>query len=312
MDEITQQKKIVVFDCTRFKFSRVLMEHWERMGHIVKYSMYFDPVMVHWADICFFDWVDNSLIRASNPDDEFWKTNPQPRFGEKKIVTRCHDIDAWTGHYHQVNWSWVNDLIFIGDHIQKLVTENISIPENVKIHKVKHGIDTNKFVFRNREKNNKIAWVGRIVGHKCIELALQVLAENPEYELHAVGTSLDSWELYYVNDFVKRNNLKFFHYPQVDNINDFLDDKSFILLTSFKEAFSYASAEGMSKGLKPLIHHFYGASSVWDKKYLWEKVSDVKLMLEGDYNPEEYRKYIEDNYPLDKMLENYDKILGLK
>jgi hypothetical protein len=143
-----------------------------------------------------------------------------------------------------------------------------------------------------------------------LELALQVLAENPEYELHAVGSSLDSWELAYVDDFVKRNNLKFYYLPQVDDINSFLEDKTYILLTSFKEAFSYIVGEAMSKGLKPLVHHFYGAENVWDKKYLWNKASEVKPMLK-DYDPQEYRDYIIKHYNLERMLKEYDKIMGL-
>jgi glycosyltransferase involved in cell wall biosynthesis len=300
---------IAISDCTRFKFSKELMKHWADLGHTVKYSMYWNPEHVEWADIVFFDWVDNSLIRASNPNDEFYKDGrfkPLPK--GKHIITRCHDIDAWMKHYKSVDWTWVDDLIFVADHIRDMVLNDLDLPTNVKVHTIKHGIDLNKYTFREKPKGNKIAWIGRIVGHKGLELALQVLAENPEYELHVVGSSLDSWEFAYVDDFVTRNKLKFFHQAEVQDINVFLEDKDFILLTSFKEAFSYVSAEAMAKGIKPLIHHFWGAETVWDKKYLWEKVSDVKSMLEGSYEPEVYRRYIKDNYSLERMLKNYDEV----
>ena len=302
--------KIAIFDCCRFKFLGDLIKHWTEQGHEIKKTLYWDPRMVEWADVTFFDWADMSLIRASNPEDELYKNNNLTIPKGKHIVCRCHDIDAWCGHYQRINWEVVDDLIFVAPHIRDLVLESLKPPANLKIHLVKHGIDTDKFTLRNAERNNKIAWIGRITHHKCLELALQVLAENPTYELHAVGTSLDSWELAYVDDFVKRNNLKFFHYPEV-NVNQFLEDKTYILLTSFKEAFSYAIGEGMAKGLKPLIHNFYGAENVWDKKYRWDKVSEVKEMLEGEYAPQEYRDYIRTNYPLEKMLQEYDKILKL-
>lgn len=299
--------KIALFDCCIFKFSQVLIDHWTKQGHEVRKDRYFDPKLVHWADISFFDWVDNSLIRASTPDDELWKDNPQPQ--NKKIITRCHDIDAWAEHYKNVNWKWVNDLIFVSDHIEKMVKREIKFPFNLKIHNIKHGIDFDKFTYKERNHGNKIAWVGNINHHKCLELALQVLAENPEYELHVIGKHLDSWEKAYVEAFVKRNNLKFFYQPEVEDINKFLEDKNFILLTSFKEAFSYIVGEAMSKGIKPLIHHFYGAENIWHKDYLWNKTSDVKPILTGKYNSAEYRNFIQMYYPLDKMLENYDKLL---
>lgn len=304
--------KIALFDCCRFKFSKVLIDHWEKQGHEVRKTLYWDPKMVEWSDVVFFDWTDNSMIRFSNPNDELYTANGLTIPRNKRIITRCHDIDAWCGHYARVDWSLVDDLIFVGKHIQDLVLGNQPMPSNVNVHLFKHGIELERFPFRNKAKGNKIAWVGRIVGHKCIELALQVLAENPTYELHCLGSSLDSWELYYVNDFCKRNNLKFFHTPESPNVDEFLQDKDYILLTSFKEAFSYAIGEGMAKGLKPLIHHFYGAENVWPQKYIWEKVSDVKPMLEGDYNPQEYHDFIANNYPMDNFFKQYDDLIKPK
>ena len=237
--------KIAIFDCCRFKFMGDLIKHWEEQGHEIKKSLYWDPRMVDWADHTFFDWADMSLIRATNSNDPLYKDTGLTIPKNKHIICRCHDIDAWCGHYHQIDWTYVSDLIFVAKHIKDLVLESLVPPPNLKIHLIKHGVNTDKFTLRkNPEKNNKIAWVGSIKGHKCIELALQVLAENPDYELHVAGTSLDSWELAYVNDFVKRNNLKFFYHGQVDDINTFLEDKTYILLTSFKEAFSFAIGEG--------------------------------------------------------------------
>ena len=304
-------KKIALFDCCRFKFMGDLINHWQEKGHEVKKTLYWDPRMVEWADLTFFDWADNSLIRFSNPEDPLYKELGLTIPKNKHIVCRCHDIDAWCGHYHRINWELVNDLIFVAPHIKDLVLESLKPPANLKIHLIKHGVNTNKYTLRkNPERNNKIAWIGRITHHKCLELALQVLVENPYYELHVAGTSLDSWELAYVNDFVKRNGLKFFYYGEVPDINEWLEDKTYILLTSFKEAFSFVIGESMAKGIKPLIHHFYGAENVWDKKYLWDKVSECQKMLtEYEYNPNEYRDYIVNYYPLERMLKSYDDIL---
>ena len=179
--------KIALFDCCRFKFMGELIRHWEELGHEVRKTLYWDPRMVEWADITFFDWADNSLIRCSNPDDPLYKENGLTLPRGKRIICRCHDIDAWCGHYHRIDWTLVSDLIFVGQHIKDLVLESLNPPPNLKIHLIKHGIDLNKFTKRVGDRNNKIAWVGRITHHKCLELALQVLAENPEYELHAFG-----------------------------------------------------------------------------------------------------------------------------
>ena len=220
-----------------------------------------------------------------------------------------HDLDAWIGQTNGVNWNFINHLVFVSEHIKNKVLSEIELPSTTKVSLIKHGVNMDKFVFRNKPKGKKIAWINNIAWHKNLVLALQVLIENPEYELHTVGSSLGGWHKAYVDNFVERNNLKFFYQENVENVNDFLQDKDFILLTSSKESFSFITGEAMSIGLKPLIHRFWGAENIWNEKYIWDKISEVKGMLNEDYNPQEYRTYIEQNYPLSKMLAEYDRII---
>lgn len=295
--------KIALFDHCR-KFTSELINHWGKQGYEVKIDRYLDPALVKWADITFFEFCDISIQRASHKEDEFWKgTQPQ----DKNIIVRCHDIDAWVGNHKGVNWNWVNHLVFVADHIREKVLNEIEISKTLQVHCIKHGINLDKYTFRKRKPENKIAWIGNICQHKCLPLALQVLVENPEYELHVVGTGFREWEQAYVNHFVKVNNLKYLYTPVVDDINEFLEDKSYLLLTSFKEAFSFVVGEAMAKGIKPLIHNFLGADKIWPKELIWNKVSDIKPMLQ-EYNSWEYRDYIKNNYSLEEMLKKYDEI----
>ena len=300
--------KICIFDHVN-KFTYDLIEHWKKQGHEVFKDRYLDPALVAKSDSVFFEFCDISIQRGSDPNDSFYKDNP--RSEGKNIIVRAHDIDLHTGNFRGVHWEWVNHLVFVGEHMKDKFLPQMDIPESVKVHVIPHGINTKRFTFREKPKGNKIAWVGNINWPKSLNLALQVLAENSEYELHVVGSSLDRWQKWYVDEFVKRNNLKFFYQPSVESINDFLDDKDFILLTSQKEAFSFAIGEGMAKGLKPLIHNFPGAEEVWPKKYIWNKVSEAKIMLEEDFRPREYKYYIDQTYPLSKNLEEYNKLINI-
>ena len=96
-----------------------------------------------------------------------------------------------------------------------------------------------------------------------------------------------------------------------DFLNKFLEDMNYAICFSKKETFSYAIAEGMCKGLKPIIHDFYGAEDIWDKKYIWDTIDEaIKMTINDDYNPYEYRKYITDKYSLNNMLARFnEKIL---
>lgn len=300
--------KITLFDSVR-KFTGDLVDHWESQGHSVVIDRYWDASKVANSDVAFFEFVDNSLMRASDPNDSMYKEMGLTRPTGKKIIARCHDIDAWCGNHMRIQWDFVTDLVFVAKHIQDKVLSEIKLPKNVNVHLIKHGINPDKFTFREKPVGKNIVWVGHCNEAKNLPLALQSLVANPDYSLHVVGDQLDKWKQAYVLDFVNRNKLNFYHYEHVDDMNQFLDEMDFLLLTSMKEAWSYIAFESCCKGIKPLIHHFYGAENIFDKKYLWNKISEVKLMLEGEYIHSEYRNYAEVNYNFKEYLVNYDKLL---
>jgi len=298
--------KIAIIDECNGRFTNEIKAHWEK-SHEVRFDKYLDPKLVLWADTTFFDWAGNNSQRASDPNDSFWKEVPQPK--DKNIILRIHDVDAWVGQHRGIQWEWINHLVFVAKHIQDKVLSEIEVPESTKVHLIKHGINPEKFTFREKPLGKKIAWIGHCNQAKNLPLALQVFAANPDYSLHIVGSELGSWQKAYVFDFIKRNNLDVHYQEHVEDINEFLEDKDFFLLTSMKEAWSYVTAEAALKGIKPLIHHFFGASGVWPEKYLWDKVSEVRPMLENDYNSQEYKNYIETNYSFERMIKEYDEIL---
>lgn len=308
--------KISITDECQGKFSDVLKDHWEQQGHEVWFDKYFDPKKILWADVAFFDWAGNNVQRASYPEDDFWKETGQPQ--DKNIILRIHDIDYWAGSAGRVNYPWINNLVFVAKHIQNKVLSEITLTDKTKVHFIKHGVDTTKFTFSDRFPERKIAWVGNINDPKKLETALLVLADLPrDYSLHVVGKGLISWRKAYVEYFIKQNNLNVEFIESVDSMNDFLEDKDFFLYTSVKEAFGFSPAEAMSKGVKSLIHNYYGADVVWkDYPYVWNTVAQAtQMIMETIYMPtyleakQSYRRYIEDNYPYQAMLDKYDELL---
>ncbi|MEX0596036.1 MAG: hypothetical protein WD512_06000, partial [Candidatus Paceibacterota bacterium] len=196
--------KICIFDGVN-KFTQPLIDDWTAKGHEIKKDKSWDPRLVSWADVTFFEFCDISIQRASDKNDSFYQN---PEFGEqprgKKIIVREHDIEAWVGNHRGVQWNFVTDLVFVSEHIKNKVLSEITLPETTKVHLIKHGVDTSKWTFKERQHGNKIVWVNNINHQKNLQLALYVLAENPEYELHVVGKGLDKWLEYYVKSFIER------------------------------------------------------------------------------------------------------------
>ena len=303
---------ITIFDSNNGKFSNVLRFHWQSLGHEVRYTPLWDPRLVEGADVVFFEWADTSIQRASDPSDKFYEefkcSFPK---GKTRIICRCHDIDMWCHNLRGIQKGFMEDLIFVAKHTARIAHEREEDNAD-RVHIIPHGIDLDKFTFKERTKTKKIAWVGRYDANKNYYKPFEILLELPrDYELHMCGRRhIALWEEAYFDTLVKRNNLKVVYTADEPDMNAWLEDKEYYLLTSGKEAFSYSTAECMAKGIKPIINHFYAAEEIYPEKYIYDKISDaVKMITSDEYNPQEYRDYIAKNYELKRMLAEYDQIV---
>ncbi|MEJ2647042.1 MAG: hypothetical protein P8016_01380, partial [Sedimentisphaerales bacterium] len=62
-------------------------------------------------------------------------------------------------------------------------------------------------------------------------------------------------------------------------------------------------------GLKPVIHNFPGASEIFKPEYLFNIAEGFcEQILSDSYEPHEYRRFVEENYPLAKQLSEVNKL----
>jgi glycosyltransferase involved in cell wall biosynthesis len=297
---------IALFDSNSGKFSFPMKEHWEKEGHEVKYEYGYNPVLANDSDATFIDVCDGNAIVATTGGDqgESWI------YRGNKLVVRAIDIDVWAGHYQSVDWSKVSDVIFIAKHIKELAEKAIDFESfGTRVHLIPCGVDGNKFTLkRDLKPNKKIAMVAELWYAKGIDMALEFATLLPEgYELHILGKwCLDGWHASWVNYFVSQHHLeskvKFIDY--VEDMNEWLEDKTYAITFSRKEAFSYAIAEGMAKGLIPLIHDFQGARDIWQRKFIFSNCAEaLRIMRSYHYPDPSYRNWVLERYSLDKMMD---------
>lgn len=321
--------KVAIFNPQMGRFLDDAVARW-RSTHDVRMERYYNPELVLWADVVIFFTTDNNIKSATNPDEAIladdsnffpWDMHDMDLTG-KKIIVMPVDIEVYLGHHLGVKWDVVTDVVFIAPHIQALVEKDIDFAAtNTKVHCMPLGVDTDKFNFVDKPIGKKIAWVCEKWPTKGIDYALQIMAMLPkDYELHTIGGWNDRqpWEKAYQEDFIKRHDIKFFDYEWVEDQNEWLADKDFILSCSKKEAFGMGIAEGMSKGLVPVIHHFYGAENLWVKDQyndlLWDTVDEaVSTITRSVHVRQYYRDFLFDKgYDLQSMLSRLDKIIGEK
>lgn len=301
---------IAVIDTNIRKFTRDMMEHWRAQGHEVNFRHTLHLPHIEQADVLWFDCLDNNLVQATRKYPALIR--------DKFVVVRAIDIDVWAGHFNNVDWLYVDELIFIADHVRAHFQSKASPPLHVGIHTIPCGVSVEKFTLRADPTGNRnIAVVMRLNHGKGLDLLLQAIAMLPEYTFHILGKwnlagHESYWYRYYAKQFLDRYD-NWTLTEHVDDVNAWLEDKTQAIVFSKKEAFSYAAAEALAKGIEVHIHHFYGADAIWPGKFLWWALDELVYRITSlEYNVARARRNraaIMTLYPLDRMLESFDKIL---
>lgn len=321
--------KILLHDPYGLKFTSDMRDWWEKQGHEVNYQRYYNPQLANeWADVIWFDTADNNIASATNPGQALladdanyrpWDLHDMDLTG-KKIIVRPIDIEVWQGHQSATHWDLVDDVIFIADHIRQIADVE-ALPKltgKTKFHTIPCGVNLDRFKFAERQPGFDIAIVSEKWNSKGTHLLLQVILKlqkiDPRYKIHWLGQRSDhNWEYAYFDEFVEHHKLNI-EFTNILNdgstVDDFLEGKNFLLHGSIKEGFSYATAEAMAKGIKPVIHRFYGADAIWGDM-TWDTIDEaVDMITDGTYDSQSYRKYLIDHrLTLPQMMESFDSII---
>lgn len=318
--------KIALFDPYSLKFTDGMMKWWQDHGNEVHYSQYYNPEIALWADLIWFDTCDNNLCSATNPgaaimDDD---ANFQPwdlhdeAFRGKRVIVRPIDIEVWQGHHNASRWDVVDDVIFVADHIRAVANEHElnDRQENLRVFTIPCAVDLTKFTYKERKPGFNIAvvaerWMSKGEDY-VLQIAMKLKEIDPRYKIHWLGKRSDyAWEHAYFDEFIEHYNLPIEITNVVDSVDEFLDDKDILLHASHKEAFSYATAEAMAKGIKPVLHRFYGADSLWGDLPTWSTIDEaVEMITSQSYNSASYVDYlIKHEYTLPQMMERIDKVI---
>lgn len=259
-----------------------------------------------WADICWFEWCDELVIYGS-----------QLELGKKrKIVCRLHSYEAFTNYPAQVNWDYINKLIFVAGHVQKFVVDNYKIDKEKTI-VIPNGIDVDGWIFKERKPGFNIAYVGYINYKKGPMFLLHTFKAlynmDNKYKLYIAGKFQDNRDVLYFQQMIKEFGLEnnFFFEGWQENLDKWLEDKNYILCTSILESQNISVMQAMVKGIKPIIHNFVGAKEIYPARYLWNTIDEaVAMIMSDDYDSEEYRRFIKNKYSLKKQIIKIKELLA--
>ncbi|AYD39784.1 glycosyltransferase [Clostridium fermenticellae] len=260
------------------------------------------------ADICWFEWCDDLVVYGSKLDVA----------KEKIIVCRLHSYEVFTNYINLVNWRNIDKLICVGKNICDILKNKISV-EDKKVEVIQNGININSYNYKDRSDGINIAYVGYINFKKGPMLLIHTFKamyeKNRNYKLYIAGEFQDERYVLYFSHMIKKMHMEknIIYNGWQDDINQWLEDKNYILCTSVLESQNLSVMQAMSKGIKPVIHNFVGAEDIYPYEYLWNSIDEaVNMVCNHNYNSKEYRNFIVNNYSLDiqknKILKLIDSL----
>ncbi len=263
--------------------------------------------LMDWADLCWFEWCDNLLIEATK----------HPK--KCPIVCRLHSYEAFTDMPAKVDWSKVDQLVFVNRSVEELVRPQITgaVPWTV----IHNGVDCDKFqIPPDKQYGKKIASVGYINYKKNPALLLysfkKIHEYDPEYTFHIAGAHQDARIKLYFDNFLKENPLPITFHGWVEDMAKWYADKDYVISTSLFESFHYSIAEGMACGLLPLIHNWYGAQYLYPKEYMFSDPDSCLKLLSGlencdkDEAAEKNRRFIFSRYNSKDKFNEISRLLN--
>ncbi len=269
------------------------------------------PEQIHasmaWCDLAWFEWCDDLLIKATHMSKQC------------PIVCRLHSYEAFTDMPSQVDWSKVDQIIFVNESVRDLFERQVTCRTPKAI--VSNGVDLHKFAVPHGKKpGKKIASVGYVNYKKNPALLLYCFKKiheyDSEYTLHMAGQFQDSRFEVYFDHFLKNNPLPIQFDGWVDDMPGWYADKDFVISTSLFESFHYSIAEGMASGLLPLVHNWFGAANIYPHDFLFDDPDRCLALLkylEGADRTElirQNRKYIEERFALESVCKQTSVLLA--
>lgn len=334
--------KIQLLDSWNGKFASYIREHWEKLGHTVYFNGEYkldEP-----ADLAFFYQADNAAqvgVKECNAKRIFVQAVDVEVWGAQQdgvdwsrvegCITMADHIDKMVKTPENVKRIQIKPGIDLTKFtLKKEINTGSKIvvnPDNVEMDEFRPGevisIPEEPTTYRLINPMRRIAYVvgdGRIWDVKRLDIALQMLYDvrklKPEliWQLHIRGTYSGHVQYNaYCNHLIEALNLKDFVVwtDRVDDLNAWLEDKDYFILPSTKEAFSYATAEAMAKGIKPVINNWQSSRETWGEFTSNSYMEMLEKLCEDKYEPEKYRKYVEDNYDQEKYFKKLDEFLGI-
>jgi len=213
---------------------------------------------VEWADVVFVDWCAALAVLFSMIDP-----------GPTRIVVRLHSFEAFTAWPHLVDFSRVDDVIFVSDHLRDLVTAAVPgvTSGGPQLHVIDNAMDLQRFA---REKDADARFTLAVVGIKAVakdprwavEVLRRLRTQDDRYRLILFGNDLNPATSEDARRYLDllRDDLADLEQSgivsrpgHVSDMPNALRDVGVVVSSSVRESFHCGLVEGAASGAVPVV-----------------------------------------------------------
>jgi glycosyltransferase involved in cell wall biosynthesis len=262
--------------------------------------------LMHRCDIAWFDGGGDRIVEAS-------ALGARARI---LLSLRRSDVrDRWA---KDVRWENVSIVVQIGGSTveETLLQQVPDIRNRTRLTVVPNGINLKRYGLRRRERGKHLACIGCLTLEANPAFLIQCMQKlhyiDPGYRLFFAGTFESPVLEQYLRHMVRTLNLAdvVSFESSCGDLNHWLSDKHYIVAGGIGESQVDALLAGMACGLKPVVHNFPGADTQFPQQYLFNIAEQFcEQVLARDYEPQQYRRYVEQHCPIEEQLNRVNGIL---
>lgn len=263
--------------------------------------------LMQWSDISWFEWC-TELAKIGSELPKVCHT-----------IVRLHRYEAHLNWPQLINWKNVDTLVTVGNEwVLKAVNHWVGdISRLTAVVTIPNGVNLDKIQFHRRQPGKNIAFVAKLRMVKnpmlLVQCMIELLKTDPEYRLFMAGEMHDLLLRHYLEHITKdlgiANAFVFDNWQK--DIPSWLEDKHYIVSTSVIESQGMGILEAMAAGIKPVIHHFPGASGTFGTQYLFYTPQEFcRRILQEPYDSEQYRAFVEQRYSLKPQLRKINELFA--
>jgi len=234
----------------------------------------------------------------------------------KNIVRlgRCQGDEQWL---RQIEWANVDVLVMVdGEFDRNALLGGMPKIEGRSVVVVPRGVNLERFDIVERQRGKNIAYLSEIRVEENPALVLQCMQKlhyiDSEYRLFFGGEFQNAAIERYIRHMVDALGLGgvVFFDGRPEDVRNWLRDKHYVVSTGLSEHYGTELLEAMACGLKPVIHNFPGADRIFPPEFLFNISEELcERICSERYEPETYRRFVQESYPLENQLREINRIL---